>query len=127
MIRADPIKIDPTLGGINQVLSEKEFAKIKVKKGAVVITDWDCAVYLKRYDDIVLISIDCSTKYIDAYNSGYPSYLVLTSNERSLYLNPDVESDEETHVYFEEHLDWDIKFVSTGRYTVEVLLVKNND
>ena len=110
--------------------TDKEFAKIRVKKGAIVITDWDFAFYTVKHDDIAIICIDCQSKYFDAYNDNdleNKSYLVLTSNECTLKLNPDVDKDDNPEVYFEDHLDWQIKFTSTGRYTAEVCLVKRDD
>lgn len=118
------------MGEKSKADKEFEFAKIRVKKGAVVINDWDDAFYTHKHDDIVVICINCSTKYFSAYNnndSENKPYLVIPSVYDSRHLNPEVDRDDDTEVYFEDHLDWQIKFISTSKSLVEVCLIKRDD
>ena len=106
----------------------KRYKQIKIditNQGAPVINS---GIIYKKSKDIVLIEIDLKSKYCNevAYvGDKYPG-ISISAIKESLYLKEDVDKDEPTIIKFPEFEGYYIYASTSGRYTINLCLLKRN-
>lgn len=71
--------------------------------------------------ELVLLEADLKTKYAQPFCQSGES-IMLTADEHSLHCGP---SEEPTEIKFKMPPDWRVHSFNTGRYSVNVLLMRN--
>lgn len=98
-----------------------KFTKIKVtKSGDFQVND---AFIEKQYDDIVLITVDCHTKYpeVFAYSSANSIFIIENTNIKTKGI------DSMTEIAFPEFSGWNVHSYNTDRYSIHFCLTKREE
>lgn len=94
------------------------------KQGSIIVNN--CWIH-KRSDDIVLLIIDCKSKYFDIIMTGYSSdgitSIFMDSNDRTL--NKSDEFIGPTEIEFPDYKGFRVFATNTGRYTCQICLSKD--
>lgn len=103
--------------------------KIKIDKQGSSILSNKFAYVEKESEDILCLIIDMKSKYceISCTGSGISiPFLHIEATGRSLYLHKKYLTEEDTQISFPQLKNWNIYATSAGRYTINVVLIKEH-